>query len=50
MLVDAVVKLSSIVRYVISEAAQSTVPLRKEIKYVSNTLNCSDLAAKNIKP
>lgn len=47
---DAVVKLSSIMRYVISEAAQSTVPLHKEIKYVSNYIELQRLRlAKNIK-
>lgn len=47
---DAVVKLSSIMRYVLSEAAQTTVPLYKEIKYVSDYIELQRLRlAKNVK-
>jgi len=47
---DAVVKLSSIMRYVISEATQNTVPLYKEIKYVSDYFELQRLRlAENIK-
>jgi len=47
---DAVVKLSSIMRYVLSEAAQNTVPLYKEIKYVSDYIELQRLRlAHNVK-
>ncbi|MBK9106762.1 MAG: histidine kinase [Saprospiraceae bacterium] len=47
---DAVVKLSSIMRYVISEAEHNHVPLHKEIRYVSNYLELQRLRlADNVK-
>ncbi len=40
---DAIVKLSSIMRYVITEAANEKVPLEKEIKYISDFIDLQQL-------
>jgi LytS/YehU family sensor histidine kinase len=40
---DAIVKLSSIMRYVITEAANEKVPLEKEIKYIRDFIDLQQL-------
>lgn len=39
---DAVVRLSGLMRYVISEASQDFVPLSKEIEYISNYISLQE--------